>query len=89
VFAFWAKGAISDMVKKERGLGSRGRWYDAPSLRGHNDPARDQRAYSDPIRPLIPTQVGHPFRRNAATDSDVKPATISSLLGIGGRHPSE
>lgn len=46
-------------------------------------------AYSDPSRPLIPTQVGHPFRRNAATDSDVKPATISSLLGIGGRHPSE
>ncbi len=25
-------------------------------------------AYSDPSRPLIPTQVGHPFRRNAATD---------------------
>ncbi|MCE7979451.1 MAG: hypothetical protein DYH03_20695 [Nitrospira sp. NTP1] len=48
-----------------------------------------QRAYSDPIRPLIPTQVGHPFRRNAATDSDVKPATIPVLLGIGGRRPSE
>ena len=46
-------------------------------------------AYSDPSRPLIPTQVGHPFRRNAATDSDRKSATISSLLGIGGRHPSE
>jgi hypothetical protein len=38
-------------------------------------------AYSDPFRPLIPTQVGHPFRRN--------PATILSSLGIGGRHPSE
>ncbi|ALA57792.1 hypothetical protein NITMOv2_1364 [Nitrospira moscoviensis] len=46
-------------------------------------------AYSDPSRPLIPTQVGHPFRRNAATDSDRKSATVSSLLGIGGRHPSE
>ena len=48
-----------------------------------------QVAYSDPSRPLIPTQVGHPFRRNAATDSDRKPATFSSLLGIGGRHPSD
>ena len=48
-----------------------------------------QSAYSDPSRPLIPTQVGHPFRRNAATDSEVNPATLSSLLGIGGRHPSE
>ena len=46
-------------------------------------------AYSDASRPLIPTQVGHPFRRNAATDSDRKPATFPSLLGIGGRHPSE
>ena len=46
-------------------------------------------AYSNPSRPLIPTQVGHPFRRNAATDSEPKSATFSSLLGIGGRHPSE
>jgi transposase-like protein len=46
-------------------------------------------AYSDPIRPLIPTQVGHPFRRNAATDSEVNPATFPSPLGIGGRHPVE
>ena len=46
-------------------------------------------AYSDPSRPLIPTQVGHPFRRNAATDSEVKPATFPSPLGIGGRHPSD
>ena len=46
-------------------------------------------AYSDPSRPLIPTQVGHPFRRNAATDSEVNPATHSSSLGIGGRHPLE
>jgi hypothetical protein len=46
-------------------------------------------AYSDPSRPLIPTQVGHPFRRNAATDSEVKPATFPSPLRIGGRHPSE
>ncbi|MBA5864861.1 MAG: hypothetical protein GDA65_19445 [Nitrospira sp. CR1.1] len=43
------------------------------------------RAYSDPSRPLIPTQVGHPFRRNAATDPETKSATFSSLLGIGGR----
>jgi hypothetical protein len=49
----------------------------------------DVLAYSDPSRPLIPTQVGHPFRRNAATDSDRKSATFPSLLGIGGRHPSE
>ena len=46
-------------------------------------------AYSDPSRPLIPTQVGHPFRRNSATDSDRNPATILRVLGIGGRHPSE
>ena len=46
-------------------------------------------AYSDPSRPLIPTQVGHPFRRNAATESEVNPATFPSPLGIGGRHPSE
>ncbi|TKB72406.1 MAG: hypothetical protein E8D45_10870 [Nitrospira sp.] len=49
----------------------------------------DSVAYSDPSRPLIPTQVGHPFRRNPATDSDGNPATILSFLGIGGRHPSE
>ncbi|MDI3464523.1 MAG: hypothetical protein OJF50_003344 [Nitrospira sp.] len=48
-----------------------------------------KRAYSDPSRPLIPTPVGHPFRRNAATDCEVNPATHSSSLGIGGRHPSE
>ena len=46
-------------------------------------------AYSDPSRPLIPTQVGHPFRRNSATDSDRNPATILRVLGIGGRHASE
>ncbi|NGZ11789.1 MAG: hypothetical protein CV088_20875 [Nitrospira sp. LK70] len=46
-------------------------------------------AYSDPSQPLIPTQVGHPFRRNAATDSEVNPATFPSPLGIGGRHLSE
>jgi hypothetical protein len=46
-------------------------------------------AYSDPSRPLIPTQVGHPFRWNAATGSEVNPATFPSPLGIGGRHPSE
>ncbi|TXG86024.1 MAG: hypothetical protein E6R14_03575, partial [Thermomicrobiales bacterium] len=55
----------------------------------HLPDIKDTDAYSDPSRPLIPTQGGHPFRRNAATDSDVKPATFSSLLGIGGRHPSE
>ena len=48
-----------------------------------------QLAYSDPSRPLIPTQVGHPFRRNAATDSEGNPATFPRPLGIGGRHPSE
>jgi hypothetical protein len=53
------------------------------------DVTKGETAYSDPSRPLIPTQVGHPFRRNAATDSDRKPATFPSLLGIGGRHPSE
>jgi hypothetical protein len=46
-------------------------------------------AYSDPSRPLIPTQVGHPFRRNAATDSEMNAATFPSPLGIGGRHPTE
>ena len=45
-------------------------------------------AYSDPSRPLIPTQVGHPFRPIPATDSDGNPATILRFLGIGGRHPS-
>ena len=48
-----------------------------------------QYAYSDPSQPLIPMQVGHPFRWNAASDSEVNPATDSSLLGIGGRHLSE
>ena len=50
---------------------------------------QNKAAYSDPSRPLIPTQVGHPFRRNAATDSEAKPATFPSPLGIGGRHPSD
>jgi hypothetical protein len=27
-------------------------------------------AYSEPIPPLIPTQIVHPFRSNSATDSD-------------------
>ncbi len=54
-----------------------------------NEDALRMNAYSDPSRPLIPTQVGHPFRRNAATDSDRKSATFPSPLGIGGRHPSE
>ena len=62
MFAFWAKGAISDMVKKERGLGSRGRWYDAPSLRGHNDPARDQRMLS-PATTLGVEAILHPGRQ--------------------------
>jgi nucleoside 2-deoxyribosyltransferase len=29
-----------------------------------------QTAYSEPIPPLIPTQIVHPFRSNSATDSD-------------------
>ena len=33
-------------------------------------------AYSGRFRPGIPTEAGHPFRRKAATDSDVKPATF-------------
>ena len=57
--------------------------------RGHIQCGIETGAYSDPSRPLIPTQVGHPFRRNAATDSDRKSATFPSPLGIGGRHPSE
>ena len=39
-------------------------------LFGFSRGAHEARAYSDPSRPLIPTQVGHPFRRNAATDSE-------------------
>ena len=33
-------------------------------------------AYSGRFRPGIPTEAGHPFRRKAATYSDVKPATF-------------
>ena len=45
--------------------------------------------HSDRRRPLIPTQAGHLFRGKAATDSDLKPATFSWPVGIGGRNGSE
>ena len=45
--------------------------------------------YSEPFRPPIPTEAGHPFRGKAATDSDVKAATFRGLVGTGSRNASE
>jgi Aconitase C-terminal domain len=42
-------------------------------------------AYSEPTRPPIPIESGHPFRGKAATHSDRKAATFSPLVGISGR----
>lgn len=46
-------------------------------------------AYSGRFRPGIPTEAGHPFRRKAATYSDVKPATFWGGIGMGGRNQAE
>jgi len=45
--------------------------------------------HSDRRRPPIPRQAGHLYRGKAATDSDLKPATFSWSVGIGGRNGSE
>jgi hypothetical protein len=39
------------------------------SIKGIKIPSSST-AYSEPIPPLIPTQIVHPFRSNSATDSD-------------------
>lgn len=45
----------------------------------------DLNAYSEPNRPPIPIEGGHPFRGKAATHSDRKAATFGPLAGMGGR----
>ena len=52
------------------------------ALREHR---KVQAAYSEPNRPPIPIEGGHPFRGKAATHSDRKAATFGPLLGMGGR----
>jgi len=52
--------AYRHLPKKER------RRQLVQELRGNSG----RSAYSEPIPPLIPTQIVHPFRSNSATDSD-------------------
>lgn len=59
---------------------------------GNIVPARadcNKSGYSEPSRPPIPLEGGHPFRAKAASHSALKPATFSASVGIGGRLPLE